>query len=83
MLLSATTLSNICRREYTLTVDTSMKQLPSRNKVSSALDGLTATNTFAIPWVNAYYMDRKWAMREVQLEFDEVDSPIFPILKRH
>jgi len=25
----------------------------------------------------AYYMDRNWALREVQLAFDEFDSPFF------
>jgi hypothetical protein len=36
---SASTLRNICRREYTATVDAIEKQLPSRNKASLALDG--------------------------------------------
>jgi len=48
VLLSATTLSNICHREYALTVDAIKKQLPSRNKVSLALDGWTSTNKLAI-----------------------------------
>jgi len=39
VLLSATTDSNICRREYALTVDVIKKQLPLRNKVSLASDG--------------------------------------------
>jgi len=39
MLPSATTLSNISRREYALTVDAVLKQLPSRNEVCLALDG--------------------------------------------
>jgi len=77
VLPSASTLSNICRREYTLTVDAIKKQLPSTNKVSLALDGWTSTNKLAITSVIAYYMDRNWALREVQLAFDEVDSPIF------
>jgi len=77
VLLSASTLSNIRRREYTLTVDAIKKQLPSRNKVSLALDGWTSTNKLAITSVIAYYMDRNWALREVQLAFDEVDSPFF------
>jgi len=74
---SASTLSNICRREYTLTVDAINKQLPSTNKVSFALEGWTSTNKLVITSVIAYYMDRKWALQEVQLAFDEVDSPIF------
>jgi len=73
VLPSATTLSNICRREYTLTVDAIKKQLPIRNKVSLALDRWTWTNKLAITSVIAYYMDRNWALREVQLAFDEVD----------
>ena len=70
------TLSNICRREYELTVDAIMKQLPLRNQVGLALDGWTSTNKFAITSVIAYYMDRDWALREVQLAFDEVDCLI-------
>ena len=72
-LSSATTLSNICRREYALTVDAIKKQLPLRNKVSLASDGCTSTNKLAITSVIAYYMDRNWALREVQLAFDEVN----------
>ena len=68
----AMTLSIICRREYALTVDAIKKQLPLQNKVSSALDGWTSTNELAITSVIAYYMDRNWALREVQLAFDEV-----------
>jgi len=34
VLPSASTLSNICRREYTLTVDAIKRQLPARNKDS-------------------------------------------------
>jgi len=73
VLPSATTLSNICRREYALAVDAIKKQLPFQNKVSLALDGWTSTNKLAIMSVIAYYMDGKWALREVQLAFDEVD----------
>jgi hypothetical protein len=73
VLPSAITLSNICWREYALTVDAIKKQLPIRNKVSLALDGWTSTNNLAITSVIAYYMDRNWALREVQLAFDEVD----------
>jgi len=73
VLPSATTLSNICWTEYALTVDAMKKQLPIRNKVSLALDGSTSTNKLAITSVIAYYMDRNWALREVQLSFDEVD----------
>jgi hypothetical protein len=77
VLPSASTLSNICRREYTLRVDAIKKQLLSTNKVSLALDRWTSTNKLAITSVIAYYMDRNWALRVVQLAFDEVDRPIF------
>jgi len=73
VLPSNTTLSHICRRQYALTVDAIKKQLPLRNKVSLALDGWTSTNKLAITSVIAYYMDRNWALRDVQLAFDEVD----------
>jgi hypothetical protein len=69
MLPSGMTLSNICQREYALTVDAIQKQLPLRNKVSLALDGWTSTNKLAITSVIAYYIDRNWALREVQLRF--------------
>jgi hypothetical protein len=77
VLPSATTLSNICHREYALTVDAIKKQLPSRNKVSLALDGWTSTNKLAITSVVAYYLDRNWALHEVQLAFDEVNLLFF------
>jgi len=71
---SATTLSNICRREYAVIVDAIKKQLLSWKEVGLALDGWTPTNKLRIMSVIAYYMDRNWALREVQLAFDEVDS---------
>jgi len=73
VLPSGPTLSKICRREYALTVYAIKKQLPLRNTVSLALDGWTSTNKLAITSVIAYNMDRNWALREVQLAFDEVD----------
>jgi len=73
VLPSTTTLSNIYLREYTLTVDAIQKQLPIRNKVSLPLDGWTSTNKLAITSVIADYMDWNWALREVQLAFDEVN----------
>jgi len=74
---SVGTLRNICRREYSLTVDAIKKQLPTRNKVSLALDRWKSTNKLAILSVIAYYMDRNWAMQEVQPAFDEVNSLFF------
>jgi hypothetical protein len=76
VLPSANSRSNTSRRDYTLTEDALKKELPSTNKVSLALDGWTSTNKSAMTSVIVYYMDRNWALREVQLAFDEVDSPI-------
>ena len=73
VLPSASTLSNLCGREYSLTVDAIKKQLPSRNRVSIASDGWISTKKLAITSVMVYYMDRKWALGEVLLTFDEVD----------
>jgi hypothetical protein len=73
VLPSAITLSNICRKEFALTVDAFKKQLPLRNKFSLALDGCTSTNKLAITLIIAYYMDRNRALGEVQLAFDEVN----------
>jgi len=77
VLPSATTLSNICQREYALTVDAIKKHLPSQNKDSLPLDGWTSRNKLTIKSVNAYYMDRNWALREVQLTFDEIARLFF------
>jgi len=41
VLLLVTTLSNICWRQYAMTVNAIKKQLPSRNQVSLSLDGWT------------------------------------------
>jgi hypothetical protein len=62
VLPSPSTWSNICRREYTLTVDAIKKELPSTNKVSLALDGWTSTNNLATTSVIANYMDRNWVL---------------------
>ena len=78
VLPSATTLSNICHREYALMVDAIRKQLLSRNKVRLALDGWTSTNKLIITSVIAYHVDRNRALREVQLAFDDVDHLFFP-----
>ena len=62
VLLSTTTLSNLCHREYALTLVATKKQLLSRNKVSLAEEGWTSMNKLAIMTVIAYYMDRNWAL---------------------
>jgi hypothetical protein len=76
-LLSVTTLSNLCRREYALILDAIERQLPSENKFSLALVRWTSTSNLAITSVIAYYMDRNWALGEVPLAFDEVDRLMF------
>jgi hypothetical protein len=58
-------------------VDAIKKQMASRNKVSLALDGWTSTNKLAIKSVIANWMDRNWALGEVQLAFDKVDHLFF------
>jgi len=73
VLPSAVTLSNICQREYALTVDAINKQFLSRNTVSLALDRWTSTNKPAIMFVIACYIGRIEAFREVRLDFNEVD----------
>jgi len=78
----ATNLSNICCRVYWLTVDAIRKQLLSQNKVSLALGRWTSTNTLAIMLVPASNMDRNWALQEIQLAIDEVDSPFFSFFER-
>ena len=78
VLPSATTLRNICRRDYVLTVDAIKKQLLLRNKVSLTLDGWTSKNKLAITSVIAYYMDQNRALCEIQLAFDVVDCLFCP-----
>jgi len=55
---SATSIRNICQRQYALTVGPIKKQLLTRNNVRLALDGWTSTNKQAIMLVIAYYMHR-------------------------
>jgi len=74
---STTTLCKICRREYGLTVNAINEQLLSRNKVSLALDGWTSPNKLAMMSIIVDYIDRIWALREVQICFDEVDCRLF------
>ena len=81
MLPSATTLSNICLREYALTVDAMKQQLPSRSEVNLALDEWTSPNTVAITSDIAYYVDRNLVLSEIQLAFDEFDSLFFSHFK--
>jgi len=82
VLLSAANFGNICWRDYALTVDAIKKQMPSRNKVSKALDRWTSTNKHAITSVSSYYMDQNWALREVQLAFKDVDRLFLSTFER-
>jgi len=77
VLPSVIALSNICRREYAMSVDAITKQLPSQNNVSVACDGCTSTNKRAIMSVITYYMDWNWALHKVQCTFVEVDHLCF------
>jgi hypothetical protein len=81
VLPSASTLSNICRREYTLALDAIKKQLYSRKKISLALDRWTSTNKLATRSVIANCLDCNWASREAQLPSDDVDSQCFSYFK--
>ena len=72
--LAASTLSDMCQREYLLTVGANKKKLPLRNKVSFALDEWTSTNKQVITSITAYNIDQNWALQEVQLAFDVSDS---------
>jgi len=71
---SASTLGNICWRDYSGAGDAIKKQLLSRDEDSLALDGWTSTNKLAIMSVITYYMHWPSAWREVQIAFNEVDT---------
>jgi hypothetical protein len=55
-------------------VDAIDKQLPSRNKVSLALDRWISTNKLAITSVIAYNWDPTWALCVVHLTFDMING---------
>jgi len=74
ILLSTCTLSTICRREYSVTVDAIKQQLPSINQLSFALDGWTSMKKWTITWVITYYMDPNCALQEVPVTFDDVEG---------
>jgi hypothetical protein len=71
VLPSASTLRNICRKEYVLTVDAIRKLLLSQDKVYLAFDGWTSMYKLAITSVIAYYKDLNWGLDEVQLAIDK------------
>jgi len=64
VLPSTSNRSNICRKEYSLTLDAIKQQLPSRNKVSLALDGCTSMKKLAIMSVITYYSRGHWVKRQ-------------------
>jgi hypothetical protein len=45
------------------------------------LDQWISTNKLAITSVIVYYMDRNWALGELQLKFDEYDLVFFSLLE--
>jgi len=53
----------------------------SRNKVGLALDEWTSSNKLTITLVIAYCMDWNWALREVELGFDEIDYLFFSVFQ--
>jgi len=73
--------SKICWMEYALTVVAITKQLTPQNNVSLVWDGWTSTKKLAIMSVIAYYMDRNWALYEVQLALDEADRLFISVVK--
>ena len=75
VLPSATAHSNIWRREYSLTMDAILKQLPSQNKVSLALNRWTSTIELDIMSIIGYYMECNRASGQVQLTSNEVNCP--------
>ena len=81
VILSATILGIICRREYSLTADANTTQLLSGNKVSVALDRLTLMNKLDTTSVIPYYVDWNCALWEVHFTFGEVDSLFLSFIK--
>ena len=59
----------------------SRSNLLSWKKVCLALDRWISTNKLALTLAIADYMDRNWALWEVNLAFDEVDSLFFSIFE--
>jgi hypothetical protein len=57
-------------------VESIKQQLPSRYKVSSALDRRISTNKLALTLLIAYYVDQNWAVLEVQVACDKVECPV-------
>jgi hypothetical protein len=62
-------------------VDAIKKQLTLRNKDRLALEGLTLRHIFTTMWAIAYYMDQHWALREIQLAFNEVNRLFYRCIK--
>jgi len=60
-----------------LHMDAIKQQWLSRNTVSLSLDGWIPTNKPARTLVIAYIMDQHWALRNVQLTWNEVDHLFF------
>jgi hypothetical protein len=74
---SICTLHNLCWREYSVIEDETKKQLPSRNKVGSALYRQTSAEKLVKTLAIAYYTDRISAFRKVTLTFDYAGNLFF------
>jgi len=83
ILPSASTLRNICQREYSLTVEEIKKQLPSSTKVSVALGVWTSMNSLRIMSVIECNNDRNWVLWEVNMIFSKVERLFFSYLESY
>jgi hypothetical protein len=79
ILPSASTISNICHRECSLTIVAIKKQLPTEHKVSMVLDRWTSTINLAKVSVIGYYSDHNRSIRDIQLAFEDFVSTQFAI----
>jgi hypothetical protein len=71
---SASTLSHMCRREYSLSLNAITKQFPSRNNDSLPVASWTSMNKLTKTSVITYSMYWNETLQEVQLGFHEVQS---------
>lgn len=55
-------------------VDAIQVELPSRLTVSLVPDGWISTSKMAIASVTADFIDHNWALRNVQLTFNDIES---------
>jgi hypothetical protein len=70
---SPTTVRITCRREYQLTMDAMTMHLLLPNKLGLGMEGCMSTYILATKSFIAHYLDRNWALGEIQLSFLEVN----------